>query len=86
MLESSLGILRISTSALESFLQFPQGYRIVGVYYKPEFRRLDLTIASSALPDTEEGVELPLLSLQAQIETLPDQKEFRNITTEIVTT
>jgi hypothetical protein len=79
-----LGILPVTVSLLEQMFCLPEGYHIVGVSYDPLNRILNLTLTSDALPETQEGRSLPLLSAWVTQETLPDQSpEYRKITVEV---
>src|SRR5437868_4551284 len=78
-----MAILPMSVESLEHAYFIPSGYKVVGIHYD-EFRRaLNFVLIGDALPEVQEGCELPRVSLRVTVDTLADYPGYRRYTSEI---
>lgn len=79
-----LAIMPVDVSFLEQLFSLPEGYSIVGVSLRKDTDDiLDFVLSSDALPEVQEGKELPRAKLHFTLDTLREHPEFRRITTEV---
>lgn len=77
-----LGVVRSDLETLVSAFLLPDGYKAIAIQQDEAFKgTFSVLLESSAIPESQEGEDLPELQVLHTLETLPDQDPaYRKIT------